>query len=51
MERIQSEIEMEIVKLFLEKLEKLTQEERRILIKSIEWISYPLFVTNDNLLK
>lgn len=34
-----------IVKLFLEKLEKLTTEERLVIIDTIKWLNKPIFQT------
>jgi len=37
---------IEIVRLYLEKLELLTEEERRILIKTIDLLNHPVFISN-----
>ena len=34
---------IKVVVLFLEKLEKLTPEERREILKTIQWINNPMF--------
>lgn len=38
-------MEKEIVKLFLEKVDILTEEERRVLIKTIHLICHPIIIT------
>jgi len=38
-----------IPQLFLEKLELLTEEERRILIKTIDWLNHPIFVREESI--
>ncbi len=37
---------IEVVVLFLQKLEKLTDEERKTLIKTIQLINNPMFISN-----
>lgn len=48
MERIDEPIlNREIVKLFLEKLEQLSKEERAVLLGVLKLIAHPMFVTNN----
>lgn len=37
---------LKIVRLYLEKLEALSAEERKILLKTIDFLNQPVFVTN-----
>lgn len=37
---------LDIVKLFLEKLEKLNDKERAVIIRTIEMLNNPMFLTN-----
>ncbi len=36
---------MRIVELYLEKLEKLNDDERRVLIRTIDLLNHPIFIT------
>lgn len=39
-------VDLRLVTLFLEKLEKMTDKERAVLITTIEMLNHPMFVTN-----
>ena len=43
----QAEINKQIVLTFLQKVELLTSNERAEILKVIEWINRPIFVTNN----
>lgn len=38
---------IEVVTLFLQKLEKLNDKERAVLITTIDLLNHPVFITND----
>lgn len=38
---------MEIVRLYLVKLEELNEEERRVLIKTIDILNHPFFISKE----
>ncbi len=38
---------LKIIELYLEKLEKLNEKERAILIQTIDLLNHPIFVTNN----
>jgi hypothetical protein len=38
---------LEVVKLFLEKIELLTDKERQVIIKTIDILNNPLFITKE----
>ena len=42
-----NEINLKIVLLFLEKLEKLTQQERKEILRTICLINYPVFIVEN----
>ena len=41
------EVDRKIVVLFLEKLELLTKEERREILKTIQFLNYTMFLVNN----
>jgi len=46
--KITTNDEIKIIRLFLEKLETMSEEERRTIIKAIQFINNPLFIINGN---
>lgn len=46
MERIENQKSIEIVHMFLDKLEKLNEKERATLICTIDILNHPTFITN-----
>ena len=44
---VENQTHLEIVKLFLDKLEKMTEEERKTIIKTIWLLNNPMFVASN----